>query len=369
MDGGPLIQNDRVRLRPVQAPTDLPFLQALWNDGRVMRYVGFPDGLGMTEGKMDRWWDRCQTWTATHLIIETLDGAPIGESGWGFMDQAGMLDIKLAPAYWGQAYAVRALEALLDYLWTWTTIPELIVEPHRKNQAARRLYQRLGFQPAPRPADLDPKHDLWTLSRPHAPLSPKTLIFDWGGVLMRTADDGGRRAWEARLALPAGGADRAVFQSEAWLDAQLGRCSSEQCWAAIGASLGLSPADLEQFRHDFWAGDRLDGTLIQKIRDWKAAGYQIALLSNYSLELELLLDQRQLRTLFDPIIISAHEGMMKPASRLYWRALARIGVPPAEGLFVDDFIANIAGARNVGLHAVHFRDRDQTITEIEESLS
>ena len=38
----------RVRLRPTQLE-DLKFLQALWNDGEVMRYVGYPQGLGIDD--------------------------------------------------------------------------------------------------------------------------------------------------------------------------------------------------------------------------------------------------------------------------------------------------------------------------------
>ncbi len=365
MSYGPLIRGQRTLLRSV-TPADLPFLQALWNDGEVMRYVGFPDGLGTTAEKMARWWERCQTWTATHLLIETPAGTPLGESGWGFMDTPGMLELKLARTHWGQGYAADALGALLDYIFGHTTIEQAVVTPHRQNKATGRLYRRFGFQPDLSPADGE--YEVWTLARSHPPRGPGILIFDWGGVLMRTEDDGGRRRWEAKLGLPAGGADRAVFQSDAWRRAQLGQCSADQCWEAIGTSLGLEPAELARFRHDFWAGDRLNRSLLRRIEEWKAAGYRIALLSNYSLELQALLDQQGVRELFDPAVISAQEGVMKPGSHLFWRALNRLGAAPADALFVDDFYENVTGARNVGLHTVHFRDTHQTVAEIEEVL-
>jgi len=31
----------------------LPDLMKMWNDGEVMKYVGFPDGLGMDMAKME----------------------------------------------------------------------------------------------------------------------------------------------------------------------------------------------------------------------------------------------------------------------------------------------------------------------------
>jgi FMN phosphatase YigB (HAD superfamily)/RimJ/RimL family protein N-acetyltransferase len=367
MSHGPLIHGQRTLLRPV-TPADLPFLQALWNDGAVMQHVGFPGGLGMTEENMARWWERCQSWTATHLLIETPAGTPLGESGWGFMDTPGLVELKLARAHWGQGYAADALGALLDYLFRHTTIEQAVVTPHHRNAAARRLYRRFGFQPASPPADSDGDYERWTLTRPDNPGKPSVLIFDWGGVLMRTEDDGGRRRWEADLGLPTGGADRAVFQSDAWRRAQLGRCSVEECWEAIGISLGLGGAELARFRHDFWAGDRLNRPLVRQIEGWKAAGYRVALLSNYSLELDALLEEQGVRTLFAPAVISAQEGVMKPSSHLFWRALNRIGASPADALLVDDFYENVAGARNVGLYAVHFRDTRQTLGEMEEVL-
>jgi FMN phosphatase YigB (HAD superfamily)/RimJ/RimL family protein N-acetyltransferase len=369
---GPIITGPRLRLRPV-LPADLPFLEALWNDGRVMHYVGFPDGLGVTPEKMAAWWDGCHRWTATHLIIETRAGIPIGETGWGFSGDPGLLECKLVVEAWGEGYATEALGALIDYVWRRTTVPHVSVTPHRRNEPARRLYRRLGFGPAPIPDGLgwdeDGPCDYWALHRDGDPPRPRTLIFDWGGVLMRTMDDSGRRAWERRLRLPDGGADRAVFGNQAWHEVQLGRLSVEETWRAIGAPLGLEGDDLAEFRRDFWGGDRLNEDLVAHIADWRAAGHPVALLSNYHHGLEALLDAQGVRHLFHPIVISAHEGIMKPAAWLYWRTLNRMGLAPTEALFVDDAAENIAGARRVGLHAVHFRDTEEAVAAIERTLA
>jgi FMN phosphatase YigB (HAD superfamily)/RimJ/RimL family protein N-acetyltransferase len=371
MSDGPTIAGGRIRLRPV-ASADHPFLQTLWNDGRVMRYVGFPVGLGMTGEKMTTWWEGCGRWTATHLLIETLAGAPIGETGWGFPGDPGLLECKLAAARWGQGYATEALETLSGYVWEHTALEHLSVTPHPENQAARQLYRRLGFSPAPAPDGLDcgerSQCDYWIRRRLGSPPAPHALIFDWGGVIMRTADDGRRRAWERRLGLPPGAVDRAVFQSHAWNEAQLGRLPVDAGWRAIGGALGLDGAELDRFRRDFWGGDRLNVELVDWIARWRAAGHPVALLSNYTPELDRFLDRHQVRHLFDPVVISAHEGIMKPAARLYWRALNRAGLTPADALFVDDAAENVAGARRVGMHAVRFENTDQIIAAIERTL-
>jgi putative hydrolase of the HAD superfamily len=257
---------------------------------------------------------------------------------------------------------------LLDAIFGHTTIDNVIVTPRPENEAAQRLYRRFCFRPSLPPPGFDPGEcEYWTLERANT-RSPSTLIFDWGGVLMRTMDDDGRRAWEARLGLPAGGASQVVFGSTAWRDAQLGRCTAEQCWSVIGDSLELTPVALTQFRRDFWAGDQLNQPLIERIREWKAAGNRVALLSNYPAALDRLLCEHGLRGLFEPAVISAHKGVMKPASRIFWRTLNGMRISPADALLVDDAEENVAGARNVGLHAIQFHTTRQTIKEIEDLL-
>ncbi len=67
---------------------------------------------------------------------------------------------------------------------------------------------------------------------------------------------------------------------------------------------------------------------------------------------------------FDSVTISAEEGVMKPDPRIFEIALARAGVLPEEAVFVDDFAANVEGARRVGLRAIHFRSTAQALAEL-----
>ena len=57
---------------------------------------------------------------------------------------------------------------------------------------------------------------------------------------------------------------------------------------------------------------------------------------------------------FGLIVGSAYEGVMKPDAEIFERTLARLNSQPQEAIFVDDFAHNIAGAKAVGLHAVHY---------------
>jgi len=108
----------------------------------------------------------------------------------------------------------------------------------------------------------------------------RAIIFDVGGVLVRTVNPLPRRELEQRLGLSPGEADKAVFGSPLWDEAQLGRISSAEFWADVGQRLGLNAEELTEFRQAFWAGDRLDEELVALIRHLHDAGYRTALLSN-----------------------------------------------------------------------------------------
>lgn len=59
--------------------------------------------------------------------------------------------------------------------------------------------------------------------------------------------------------------------------------------------------------------------------------------------------------LFDGIICSADVGLAKPEPKIYALAAERLGLSPAECVFVDDLERNIEAAHETGMHAIRFR--------------
>lgn len=183
----------------------------------------------------------------------------------------------------------------------------------------------------------------------------RAVIFDVGGVLVRTHDWTGRQRWERDLALQPGRAEWLVFHSEPGLQAQMGQLTEAALWQAVAAELGLDPARLAAFRDDFWAGDALDGELVAYIRSLRPA-YQTAIISNFNDSLRDSLERTYpIAGAFDLIVVSAEENVMKPDERIYHLTLERLGRRPAEAVFVDDSLPNVEAARSVGMHALHYR--------------
>jgi epoxide hydrolase-like predicted phosphatase len=183
----------------------------------------------------------------------------------------------------------------------------------------------------------------------------KAVIFDVGGVLIRTMDRRGRNTLEGRLGLPASGSEQLVFNSEMGQKAQRGEITTAQLWQWLGEHLRLDAAAMQDFQRLFWGGDQMDTELVAWIRQLRPQ-YQTAIISNALDNLtEVLTTHYPMADAFDLIVGSAYEKVMKPDAVIFQRTLARLGREPQETVFVDDFPHNIAGAKAVGMNVLHYQ--------------
>ena len=183
----------------------------------------------------------------------------------------------------------------------------------------------------------------------------KAVIFDVGGVLIRTVDRRGRNELEARLGLAQGESEQIVFNSEPGQKAQRGEITTAQLWEWVEGYLGLDAAALRDFQRDFWAGDQMDTELVNWIRGLRPR-YQTAIISNALDNLtHVVTDLYPMADAFDVIVGSAYEKVMKPNRAIYEIALQRLGCQPDEAIFIDDFYHNIEGARAVGMAGLVYR--------------
>jgi putative hydrolase of the HAD superfamily len=180
------------------------------------------------------------------------------------------------------------------------------------------------------------------------------ILFDFGGVFMKTVNYNPRHTWDERLGLGHGSVERIVHGSESWRAAQRGEMSVEDYWADVGRQLGLDKTVVASLAHDYFSGDELDLALVNYARHLQTQGYPIALLSNDSPALADKLQNLGISDLFNPAIISAHIGVMKPETKAYMTALEQLGRSPGEVIFIDDMPANVEGARQVGIHAIQY---------------
>ncbi len=191
----------------------------------------------------------------------------------------------------------------------------------------------------------------------------QAVIFDIGGVLVRTTDYSGRRHWEQRLGLSSGELEAIVFDSEMGTKAQSGQITDTALWEWVGETLGLQE-ERDKLYEAFWGGDTLNEPLLNLIRQLRPR-YQTAVISNATDALLLTLSERYaIADLFDLIIGSAAQQIMKPDPRIYEHTLQQLGRKAEETVFIDDAPRNIEGARNVGMWAIHYTPEVDVAAEL-----
>ena len=183
----------------------------------------------------------------------------------------------------------------------------------------------------------------------------KAIIFDIGGVLLRTEDLSPREKWAKRYGMGVWDFATAVFESDTAKRAAVGLVSEAEMWLAARQRFNVSEAEAAQFRRDFFAGDRWDESLLDWIISLRGR-YRTAILSNaWSGTRNYVTSLPKVIAAFDEIVISAEEGLRKPQAEIYQRVVQRLNVSPHEAVFVDDVLENVEGAKRVGLEAIQFK--------------
>lgn len=155
MNNQMIIRTKKLNLRPPRF-SDFNFLKKMWENGEVMKYVGFPKGLKQSDRKIKKWIDEWCISNRLRLIIEDKKSQkPIGETGYGIEKnypyaknkKVAALDIKIGdPNFWRKGLATEALSALIKKLNKTSDIDIFEVTPNIKNKAAIKLYEKLGFK-------------------------------------------------------------------------------------------------------------------------------------------------------------------------------------------------------------------------------
>jgi putative hydrolase of the HAD superfamily len=146
----------------------------------------------------------------------------------------------------------------------------------------------------------------------------------------------------------------------------------------LAVELGHEP-EMHGFKEIYFEALSPNEPMIQAMRDAKAAGRRMALLTNNVREWEpLWRPMLPVDEIFELVVDSAFVGMRKPEPEIYRLTLDRLRAHDPEELgdlefsdcaFVDDVEVNCVAARELGIHAIHFRENDQAIAELREALA
>lgn len=196
----------------------------------------------------------------------------------------------------------------------------------------------------------------------------RNVIFDLGGVVFDWNPDHivarVQPVPELRAALKA-----ALFGHADWRLFDRGTLTEPELIERLQARLGSTQAGVVAIL------DVVRNSLVEKpetlelIRALQRQGTPLYCLSNMPATIYTHLRQRhRFWDVFSGVVISGEVQMMKPEPEVFQHLLARFGLRAEESVFVDDLPANVESARQVGLHAICFKDAAQCRRELDQIL-
>jgi len=198
--------------------------------------------------------------------------------------------------------------------------------------------------------------------------SVKVILFDMGGVLIKTTDRQSRTKLAKQFNKTYEQMDELVYGTESAKKATLGEISETDHFQFVLDQLGVPDYGIERFQQEFWGGDTLDEELIKFISEQNGK-YRFGMLSNAMSNIRNWLNQKHcFLHLFDVTFFSAELGMAKPDPKFYLAILNDFKVNANEVIFIDDFIENIEAAKELGINAIHYKSTDQTLAEFNRYL-
>lgn len=134
----------------------------------------------------------------------------------------------------------------------------------------------------------------------------------------------------------------------------------------VGAIVGMSAEQVAEYAAHEHAANTV---LLDTIRTQFHGNYKIGLLSNIGRGwIHDFFSQHQLDELFDQVILSGEEGVTKPSPEIFSLMAQRLGLRPEQCVMIDDIAENCTGAREAGMHSVHFVDNHQVLLDLNRLL-
>lgn len=196
----------------------------------------------------------------------------------------------------------------------------------------------------------------------------RNVIFDLGGVVFDWNPDHivsrVQPVPELRAALKA-----ALFGHADWRLFDRGTLTEPELIERLQLRLGATRREVEAIL------DAVRNSLVEKpetvslMRALQKQGTPLYCLSNMPASVYTHLRQRHhFWDAFSGIVISGEIQMMKPEPEVFAHLLATFNLRAEECVFIDDLLANIESARQVGLHAIWFKDAAQCRRELDQIL-
>jgi epoxide hydrolase-like predicted phosphatase len=196
----------------------------------------------------------------------------------------------------------------------------------------------------------------------------KAVIFDMGGVILRSVDPVPRDSMAKKYGTSRKELEEYIFHGPTSVESEKGLISDICHWESILKHFGQSGADpLAEYNY-YFSGDAVDQKLLDYAKSLKP-NIKIGLLSNAWVDSRKRLGRLfNFIDAFDAVIFSSEVETRKPDKEIYQIMLEKLEVKPQEAIFIDDFPENVKGASALGINAILFKDTQDIIHRINSLL-
>lgn len=145
-----IIKTNKIMVRPVQLE-DASILVKWWNDGNLMKHVGFSKGLNTNIDKVKMQISKQNDNKIKMFIIyDAINKQPIGELSFGELDltnKSCRIGIKICEVnLQGKGYGHHSLCEFIKYLFSYYNLEKIFIDTFLSNNRAVNLYKKIGSE-------------------------------------------------------------------------------------------------------------------------------------------------------------------------------------------------------------------------------
>ena len=184
----------------------------------------------------------------------------------------------------------------------------------------------------------------------------KNIVFDLGGVVVAHNEEGFREKLGEFFSFVFGPDMKCV--PSFWVDYDLGLLTIDETAAEVAKFRNCDAATAKGHMLQAIALQEEVVSTVELIKELKAKGYKLYVLSNMSKEYIEYLRKLPVFEYFDYQAVSCELHLGKPDRRIYEHLLLYCNMDASETIFIDDRKDNVEAAAEVGIVPFHFDRRN-----------
>jgi len=127
---------------------------------------------------------------------------------------------------------------------------------------------------------------------------------------------------------------------------------------------GAKTEKVRQFVRDYNASKAINADILKLFPEIHGLGMKVGIFSNATSQLREHLQEKGVAPLVDEIVVSGEIGYQKPSKEAFEILFQRLGLRPAQVVFIDDSPKSLETAAEIGYIPVLFKGNEQLVIDL-----